>query len=213
MTLSFPMPWSDFAARLPIQSAPWTLKRFEEITWSAGSVPSVSDLADPRWSVRVTLDVLSTAEAVDLQTLLELHGAAHPFLMHDPERPGPRLDPNGATLGAASPSVASIGADGVSLKGLPAGYVLSRGDLLSIAHGSAGQRGLYVLGETITADGTGVTPVAATLPRLRSIAAADDPVGLINPTGLMLVVPGSYDAGEPNGVIRRGMRFDAVEAW
>ncbi|WP_370269245.1 hypothetical protein [Nioella sp.] len=213
MALSFPLPWSEFGALLPVQSAPWTLKRFEQVTWSGSSVPNVAELSDPRWRCRVTLDVMDADEASELRTLFELHGSGHPLLLHDPARPGPRLDRDGSLLGAAAPTLATVSATGFSLKGLPPAYALSRGDLVSVVHGTAARRALYVLAEGASANGSGVTPQIRVLPAPRLIAAADHTVDLINPTGLMLVLPDSYEPGQSSGTVVRGMGFDAVEAW
>lgn len=212
MAISFPMPWQNFAGLLPIQSAPWHLKRFEQVTYSGSSTPEVSELADPRWTVKVRLDLMAGREATDIQALFDLHGSGHPFHLHDPERMAPRLDPTGAVLGNATPTVATVSANGIALAGLPAGYTLSRGDLISIEHGAPGRRGAYALSETVTANAAGVTPVFVTSPRARIVTQTGQSVDLMRPTALMIVVPGSFQPGETVNTIRRDMTFDAVEA-
>ena len=213
MAFTFPLAWTSFAALLPIMSASWRLRRFEEMTWTGTSRPDVSELAEPRWSCRVQLGVLHHEEAAEIQALIELHGSAHPFLLHDPARPAPRHDPTGAILGAATPQIASISAAGVAVQGLPAGYQIARGDLLALTHGGVQFRALHVALADVSANGSGLTPAIPLLPAPRPLAATGHPVTLIKATGLMVALPDSYDPGHSDGQVVRGMSFDAIEAW
>lgn len=212
MSLSFPLPFAEFGQRLPIQSAPWKLRRFEEMSWSAGAVPDVAELADPRWSCRVTLDIMTLDEAAEIEALIEAHGSAKPFLLHDPRRAGPQFDREGLLIGSAAVTVAAVSPGAVSLTGLPAGYTLTRGDRLALLHG-AGRRGLHTVSATVVADLAGTTPAIPLTPAPRSVVAVGQSVELVVPKALMLIVPDSYEPGTMSGGVVRGMTFDAVEAW
>ncbi len=209
--MTYPMDWADFAGLMPILSAPWRLRRFEQITWSGGAVPDVSEMADPRWSCRVTLDVMDLDAAIEMQALIEMHGSAHPFLLHDPARLAPRLDPGGIVYGSSTPILLSVAPGGVAVSGLPAGYVLSRGDRLDIDHGST--RAIYSVAAPTTADGAGITPLIPLMPPPRTLAAIGQAANLVRPVGSMVILPDSYDPGQHSGGVVRGIQFDAVEAW
>lgn len=214
MALSFPLPWADCAATLPLGPGIWQLQRFEEITRSADSKPWVSELAAPRWSVRVTMGVMTHDEALAVQALLDLHGSEYPFFLHDPRRSGPALDRDGALLGAATPVLHSVDmGNGFRISGLPAGYGLSRGDLIGVQHPGEGQQALYEVSMPVAAASNGITPLIHVRPRPRPQAAAGNPVQLLSPTALMILQPDSFEPGEPDGFVVRSMRFTAVEAW
>lgn len=213
MALSFPLPWSSFAARLPIQSAAWKLRRFEEVSWDGASVPSVAEQADPRWTCKVVLDVMLRDDAVEFQTLIDLHGSSRPLLLHDPMRPAPRADLDGLLLGAASPVLGSVSASGFSLVGLPPFYEVSVGDLISAAHGLGQRVALYAAAQAVVANAGGSTPEIPVLPAPRPSAAPGDAVTLKNPVGLMIILPETFDPGRTSGAVTRDMSFQTVEAW
>lgn len=213
MSLTFPLPWSSFGAKLPVQSAAWKLRRFEEVSWSGASVPEVAELADPRWTCRVVLDVMPNDDALEIQTLIELHGSSQPFYLHDPMRSAPRADPGGAVLGAATPILGTVSATGFRINGLPPGYAISVGDLIAVDHGAAPLVALYSAASVTVASGSGITPDITVLPAPRVLAAAGDAVRLVNPVGLMIILPDSFDPGRSSGAVTRDMTFQAVEAW
>lgn len=214
MALTFPLSWPDTAATLPLGPSIWRVQRFEEITRSADARPWVSELAPPRWMARVSLGVMDHQEALAVQALLDLHGSEHPILLHDPRRIAPAADPLGTALGAATPMIHSVDAgDGFRISGLPAGYVLSRGDLIGVRHPDLSHQALYEVSMPVITAGTGITPLIHVRPRPRPQAAAGQPVQLIAPQALMILQPDTFEPGEPDGFVVRGMRFDAVEAW
>lgn len=211
MVTIFPMPWSDFGGLLPLGPCVWRLRRFEAVTRTADSKAWVQELADPRWEIRATLGVMDHITAAEVEALIELHGSARPFLLHDPRRPGPRLDPDGAILGMARPEIHSVASAGFQIRALPPGYVLSAGDLISVEHGAG--VGVYRVVSTTTADYAGITPLIHVTPQPRPIAAVNQTVRLINPIAQVIIDPDSYEPGEPDGYVQRGMRFIAVESW
>lgn len=214
MALTFPLPTAEFADLLPLGPCVWRLQRFESVTRTADSKPWLQELADPRWRVRVTLGVMDHVEAAELQALIDMHGSARPFLLPDPRRPGPRLDPDGAILGAATPVLHSVTASGFAISGLPAGYGLRRGDLIGVRHPNVAHQAIYqVASAAAAANGVSVTPVIEVEPRPRPQAIAGNSVQLIRPMGLFTVDVDAFDPGEPDGSVQRGMRFEAVEAW
>lgn len=210
--LIFPLPWQDFAGRLPIQSAPWKLRRFEALTWGARGTADVAELADPRWSCEVTLDVMTLDEATEIEALIEVHGSAHPFLLHDNRRPGPLLDRDGTVLGASVVVVSAVGPGTISLSGLPADYTLSRGDRLALLHGD-GRRGLHTISAPVVASPSGVTPPIPLSPAPRILVEVGQTAELIRPKALMQIVPDSFEPGTMSSGVVRGMAFAAVEAW
>ncbi len=106
----------------------------------------------------------------------------------------PILYPNGSwpTGGAfnGTATLASINANrkAISLSGLPAGFVLSVGDYVSIAGD------LHQVMEPATANGSGVTGEFEVRPHLWPAAAVADPVSVKQPACLMAIVPGSLSS-------------------
>lgn len=209
MAVIFPLPWGSFMGIMPVQSAAWRLERFEEIARTADQFAHVRDLADPRWAATVTFAAMEAREAAHALALLELHGHARPFLLHDPHHMSPALHPAGADITAVT--VHSVGTTSLRLQGLPAGYALSIGDRLAIAHSGA-SRTMHRVVEATVAAGTGITPFFDVVPQPRPQAAAGQVVALRWPVGFMLIRPGSLKVGEPDRMMVRGVGFEAVEA-
>lgn len=77
---------------------------------------------------------LTDDELADVLSALEwLQSRIGTFKVYDTKRRYPKSDPTGATLGSSSTVISSqITLGNVSISGLPAGYVLNRGDLFDV---------------------------------------------------------------------------------
>jgi len=123
-----------------------------------------------------------------------LDGATNTFLFASPEARAPQADPEGTVLGASAVKIKSIGASNktLSLKGLPAGYVITEGDFLGTTYASS-RRGLYVACATVTADGSGETGEFEVRGHIRPGTVANDAVSLAPPVAKVKIETESLD--------------------
>jgi hypothetical protein len=194
---------TDLMAALVVGSVKFRLDYGQETSGLAGGSIQVADLRSPLWRMDADCSTLTLDQLLEIETLIDvLGGSRGSFLAWDPRRPFPKLDLTGALLGASAVKINSLPSDtrSLSLKGLPAGYVLSRGDLLAFDFG-AGRRALHrVASVTAAADGSGVTPAFEVVPNIRSGAATNADVILKRPAAEMKLVPGSF-AGDAEGML------------
>src|SRR5690606_25977213 len=125
------------------------------------------------WQVNVTSGPINNQDSESVAALIEvLERPGNDFYVSNPRKPGPRSDPTGANLAGFSPSIAALPANNrqIQFKGLPANYVLSRGDMFSFDYGPEGakRRALHRLVETVAADGDGDTVNIEVFPHIRS---------------------------------------------
>jgi hypothetical protein len=157
MTLTYPYAKASFADLLKIKSATFIPSYGQEYSGQGSGVIIAKDLRPALWTADVETVELKWDDAADIQALLEgLSGSIQTFYLYNPMRPKPR---NG-TVNDASCQINTLNVNGISLslKGLPAGAVVSRGDMLSFSYGSRPSIALHRCLETVTANGSGITP-------------------------------------------------------
>jgi hypothetical protein len=138
--------------------------------------------------------------------------AGQSILIGDPRIVGPAADPAGATLGAASVTIHAIGANGATIRlaGLPAGYVLSAGDLLSFSYGTNPvRRALHQFSAAVTATGAGLTAHTAIVPPIRPGAGVGAAVTLVRPQCRALIT--DWRPGEARRDRTEGINFSWVQ--
>lgn len=212
MALSFPLTTANFMDLLQVSQMRMDTPEQVEINQTGGGEILRADLAPMLWQGEVRLAVQTRKEAADPDVLLDLlRPAGRSFYAYDTRRPAPLLDPKGLILGANTPTIYSLVAGGreLRLQGLPAAYVLSRGDYLAFDYGTAPiRRALHrVVDKTVVAAGTGITPVFEVTPALRAGASAGAWVQLVKASCKAVLMPGSVDKGTSLRVITRDMMF------
>ena len=123
--VTFPLTLAQFYNLLPIAKAELDLPEALDMSQTAGGEVLTSDLGASLWAGRIDLGVMTHDEVSAIRPLINvLRRAGSSFLVSDPTRPWPRLDPNGTLLGAATPTILAVGGSmrELSLSGLPAGY-------------------------------------------------------------------------------------------
>lgn len=211
--MSYPLALSSFWSLLPIARCTLAPRAQVETVGLGGGDVLTASLGPSLWEGEVTLTRLYHAQAAPILALLdELQQPGASFLAHDPATLGPAADPAGATLGAATPQLntVTVSQNLVSVKGLPAGYVLTPGDLIGWTYSSSPTRyGLHRVrgGANVVADGSGVTPTFKVWPPVRTGAQANNAVALVKPPLKAVVLPGSVSPGEAAGVFTTGIRF------
>lgn len=143
--------------------------------------------------------------------LAKLMRPGETFLAHDPRHIGPRADPGGVILGAATPVIHTVAANNreIRIAGLPAGYVLSAGDLVGWTFGADPLR--YWLGRAVTgatASGAGLTPLFEVTPFVRpGVVAGATQVQLIRPPIKAVLESAEYGSGVPLFTQGASLRF------
>lgn len=191
MTLTFPradiLTGLQFAVSTPRIKPLWR----QEISRTAGGVTLVKDLGPLLWQVSYVTQPLLHDDAGKVEAdLLSLENGGQLFLGYDPARPFPASDKASLLTGV---TVHSIRADRLALRltGLPAAFVTTKGDWISIDDGT--NRHLLRAVETTTAAGTGLSAWFEVRPGLRPSIVAGQPVTLRYAPALFMVDPGSVE--------------------
>ncbi len=209
--LTFPLPLSQFFDILPIATARFEPTEAIEISETADGVVLPADLGEALWQGEFGLAELSHDEALDIVPLINiLRRAGGSFMASDPRRPWPRRDPGGVALAGHAPKLLAVGADPrlIRLSHLPAGYQLSRGDLLGFAYGTAPVRhALHEVVGPVTATGSGETLPFEVTPPVRPGAVPGVAIQLIDAACKAVLVPGSANTGTAGDDITSEMQI------
>lgn len=216
MAITYPYSVPFLADRLKIATVTWDIQRNDELSGSGDSRIWQAELADPLWTASVSLASGYNNNLKQIAALIrKLHGAQEAFFLYDPMSQYPQADPNGSILGASAVRVNSIGTGGrtISLKGLPAGYVLTLADKMQIAYATTPVRNAFleVSDDLVTANGSGVTGLFEVFPHAPTGVAANDVVTLKKPACKVIIIPGSHNPGAANPLITSDAAFKVVQ--
>jgi hypothetical protein len=212
--LTFPLSLAAFYDTLGVASCTFEDTLPIETSQMADGTILKASLGASLWRGTLNLVPRTHADAQAIEALVSvLKRPGSSFLARDPRRVGPKLDPTGSTLGANTVQINSLNVDNrqLSLKGLPASYVISVGDMLSFTYGSSPTRyALHRVVEAATANGSGVTPEFEVTPLIRSGAAVDATVTLVKPVCKAVLLQGvSY--GTTVRTYTEGMSFEFIQ--
>ena len=209
MALAFPLSNAGFMDLLGIAEITFDAPPQVEANGTGGGEIMTADLGPMLWTGSVSLGAMTALESATPELLLDVLGPpGRSFYAYDTRRPAPLADPTGAILGAAAPTINSLNANNrdVSLTGLPAGYVLTRGDYLAFTY--SGVRALHrIVTNTVSANGAGTTAQFEVTPRLRPGASVGLAVTLVKASCKAVLVPGSVNKGRSRKTITREMAF------
>lgn len=215
MALTFPLSLDQFFDRLPIMSCAMSCPAQVTLARTAGGEQLPADVGPQLWMASVKLAKMTTSEARPVRALLDMIGRAGANVMaYDLTRSAPYADPGAVLLGAATPAIASISADlrEIGLTGLPAGYVLTEGDMIAFSYSSNPVRyALHALVAGAVADGSGATGPLEVTPAIREGATVGTAVTLSKPACKMELVRGSYEPGDPRHTITSGVSFQLIQ--
>lgn len=205
MALTYPLSLAQFMDLLPKVEA--TLDPGEAMlaNRTAGGEIITSQHGARLWGGRLTVRghaYVDLDSLVARAELLRQPGAS--FFVTQTVRSGPQADPDGAILGAATPTITTVASNNrdVTISGLPASYPLRRGDLLSFTYLSSPTRyALHRIMSNVNANGSGVAANVELSPPVRPGYSTPMAVTLVNPVCKALIVPGSY---QPPVVTRPG---------
>lgn len=214
MALSYPITAADFFAALPGAEATLGVTDPVQVTRTRGGEALSASLGAVLWRGTVQVhrrrqDVSDAIRAMVMQ--VRAPGAS--FMVTPLHRRGPIADPTGATLGAAAVKINSLPSDPreISLKGLPAGYVLQRGDYLSFQYGALPTRqAFHQIIAGATASGNGITATMQIFPPIRPGAVVNTAVKLVAPE-FKAVLDDPPDYGAFRSVFVDGIAFSFVQ--
>ncbi|SER57560.1 hypothetical protein [Rhizobium sp. NFR03] len=215
MTVVYPYSLSAFADQLAISTVIWDIQRNDEMSAGGDGRIWQAELSSPLWMATVELILLTNDRAKQIAAQIrKLHGTQEAIYLSDPLSLYPQSDRTGAILGNAAVKVLSIATDRASLSftGLPAGYVLTLGDKLTILYGSNPERvGFFEISETVAANGSGVTGMIGVFPHLPSGISAGLSIRLAKPYCKCGIVPGSHNPGTGRKLHTEGAGFKVIQ--
>lgn len=213
MALSFPLSLASFLDLFTRIEATMDIGEAVLSAKTGGGEIITSNFGERLWAGRFTGQghaFISLDEMTARIGLLRKGGAS--FLIRNPYRRGPAADPEGTILGAATPQITTFNANNrdITISGLPAGYVLRRGDLIGWTYLTGPTRyALHRVVTGVTANGSGVATTEV-MPPVRSGYATPQSVTLVNPVCKAVMVPGSY---QPPSVQRNGIATFSFAWW
>lgn len=197
MALTYPLSLASFMQLYRIAMISLQLNVQQEMSQQASGGNISRDLGPQFWTADISTGNLNDNDVEDMLSLLRaLEQTQGTFLCTNSRRRYPKADPTGSIVGTSTVQINSNTSVGLSLKGLPAAYVLNLGDYISVVYGSPSERILFQLEEGITANGSGVTGTFAVHPAVPPAMAANAACTLKQPTVQMTVVPGSIKQGD-----------------
>ena len=209
MALAFPLSTAAFMDLLGVGEITFDAPPQVEANGTGGGEIMTAELGPMRWTGSVSLGALTLPESATPEVLLDVLGPpGRSFYAYDTRRPAPLADPTGTILGAATPSISTLHANNrdIALTGLPAGYVLTRGDYLAFT--ASGSRALHrIVTASVTANGAGTTPNFEVTPRIRPGASIGLAVTLVKASCKAVLVPGSVSKGRSGKTITREISF------
>lgn len=204
---------ATFFGGLKVAAVEWSLSRDVSTTRLRDGTVIPIERGAALWQGKVTLAPAYHRNMAEVEArLAKLIGAGQFLLAYDPRHNGPRMDPGGVILGAASPTIHTLHASGDQMRvnGLPGGYVLSAGDWIGWTYGSNPTRyALHRLVTGATASLAGLTPLFEVTPRIRPGVATGAAVVLIRPPIKALIRDAAYGQGVP--LITQGPSFDIIQ--
>jgi hypothetical protein len=211
MAVSYPYTLPVLADRLKIQKVSWSIQRNDEMSGGGDGRVWQAELAPPLWMATIELCEMDLDQAEAVAALIrKLHGAQESFLLYNPARKYPAADPTGALLGSAYVTVAAVGGNTISLAGLPAGYMVSLGDKMSITY--AGARVAFLeASETVAANGAGATGAIEVFPHVPVGVQAGQAVTLVRPACKCFIMPGTHNPGSGSKMTVTGAGFKALQ--
>ncbi len=215
MALTFPLSLATFFNGLQIGQGAVYLPSAVEQNQSGDGELFTANLGPRLWKGSASILKRVHQQAASAEALLSiLRQAGGSFFAADIRQNGPAADPTGAILGASSPVISTLNANtrDIRLSGLPAGYVLSRGDYLSFAYGSSPVRYAYhQIAVGSVANGSGVTGDIEVTPNIRPGAVVSTAVVLVRPYFKAQIIPDSYQPAAGQGVQSSGLTFSFIQ--
>ncbi|TPN44464.1 hypothetical protein FJ981_28115 [Mesorhizobium sp. B1-1-4] len=213
MALTFPLSLAAFADLLDVTSVKWALQDNREFSGMGSGQILEADLAPQLWQGDVTLGEAYHYETRKIEAKINaVIRSLGSFYLYDPRTAAPYADRDGAILGASTVQINSLPDNkSMTLKGLPAGYIITAGDYACWDYGSPTRRAFHEFSEDITANGSGVTGAVEVSPFIRPGAAINQVVTLIKPAMKCKIKPGSFSVGSTGNTVTSQISFSVIQ--
>jgi len=217
MALTFPLTKAQFIEKLPVNSARLWINEPRQIDRMANGTILPASIGDPVWRGTITLapSRITNAVAYEIEALLSvLDRAGSSFVVYDTRRAYPAYDPDGTIVDSYAPIITQLAANNreMSVGGLPVGYTITPGDMLSFTYGANPvRRALHraVTGATVGA-GESETGLFEVTPAIKPGAMTGATVRLKKPIMKAILEPNpEYGSGRP--AIVPGASFGFVQ--
>jgi hypothetical protein len=173
-----------------------------ELSRAASGEERVKEIGPPLWTAQFQTVPMEAGLARAMRAWLHsMDGGIGTFTAYDVRYPFPVSDPTGAQA-LSGVQINSLSGGALSLKGLPAAFVLSPGDYLAFDWGS-GRRAFHEVTEGVTANGSGVTAVFAVRPHIRAGATVNATVTLRQPRAVWRMDHKSWAPTTVGGILTR----------
>lgn len=207
MSLSFPLTTLFDVAKIADQA--FQLQSRQEMSRLASGITIAKDLGSALWSATYTTAQMANDDALTLEAKLNaLDGSIQLFEAYDLRRPNPKAYTDGVFTDSGLLNSVNANNKALSLKSLPAGFVLNPGDYLAFDYGSS--RALHQIVEGVTASGAGLTAEFEVRPHIRSGYALNSAVTLKNPRGQFVMLPNSVSS-KSSGALHTIVSFQAIQ--
>lgn len=207
MSLTFPLTTLFDIAQIGDQT--FQLQSRQELSRMASGITIAKDLGSALWAATFTTAQMANDDALTLEAKLNaLDGSIQLFEAYDLRRPYPKSVPSGSFTDSGLLNSVNANNKALSLKSLPASFVLTPGDYLAFDYGSS--RALHQIVEGVTANGSGLTTEFEVRPHIRSGYALNSAVKLKNPRGQFVMLPNSV-ASKSSGALHTIISFQAVQ--
>ena len=212
MALTFPLTRAAFLQALCVQGVAFDAPRQDRVTGLQGGEVLKAQAAPQLWQGSFTLAPMRARDAAEVQAVLEaLEAPGRAFYCFKPNQIGPASDPLGAALSGSTVTIKSVNqsASTLQLQGLPAGYVIRAGDLLSFAYENGRTiQALHRVRTGGTANGSGDTPDLELGPHIRAGSSfTGAAVQLVRPYCKAVLLPGSVEYGSTRNGLTAGIAF------
>lgn len=211
MANTFPLSVTAFADKLGIEKVSWNIRDQREFSGMGSGQTLSAQMGPSLWQATVNLHKRYHEDMAEVEALVQmLIDRSETFYLYDPRKVYPKMDPTGSVLTGYTPKVYSSSPSQIILKDLPAGFVISTGDFMSFPYAGGGRIALHRAVETVTVDGTGMTPAFDVVPFIQAGLTAETVVSLIKPVMRCAITPGSFQVSSVDALSSAG-EFSVVQ--
>lgn len=218
MALTFPLSLAGFLQAIPIKSIAFDLPETAISSRTEGGEVLTETTGVRLWQGEVELGRMTPLEAREAMALIRvMEGAEASFLASPLRTPYPKGDPTGALVTASIQSgflpqvrlLNPTSANLLSLRNLPAGLVINRGDYVSFQYATAPVRFAFhqIIEETTTVDASGLTANMEVRPHLQPGWQVGDIAQITFPRCKAKILPGTVQRGRSTKFMTEGVSF------
>jgi len=221
MPLSYPLSLADFQDVITISERGFSIRSPRKVDRTASGVPLTASLGEPVWRGSFSVPPTNNrSQAARIDTLLSvLDRAGSTFLVYDPAKPYPAMDPDGSLSSATSPTIRFLDATDARLVGLEGivsggnGFQIKAGDYIGWTYTVNGDTryALHQAVEDATPNGVGNTQLFEVTPFIQPGVVVGDPVTMVKPPMKAVLEPDpSY--GTARAAVSAGPSFSFVQS-